>query len=134
MFLKILQISVENTYVAGPQTCHLMKNRLQQNFFPVIFLRTPLSTEQLRWLIFKIRNSNNLWIAIQTCFSDISYAQPISDDPELSQWQTNLKMQSFTKNLFRWSIFVADLEQTSFFLKSDPNINNFSVLSHFWKT
>ena len=134
MFLKILQISVENTYVAGPQTCHFMKNRLQHNFFPVNFLRTPLSTEQLRWLIFKIRNSNNLWIAIQTCFSDISYAQPISDDPELSQWQTNLKMQLFTKNLFRWSIFVADLEQTSFFLKSDPNINNFSVLSHFWKT
>ena len=29
---------------------------------------------------------------------------------QLSQWQTNLKMYSFTKNLFAESVFVKDLE------------------------
>ena len=128
-----LQISGENTYVAGPQACNFIKKILQHKCFPINFLRIPLSTEQLQWLFFKIRNGN-LWIAIQTCFNDISYAKPISDDLELSQWQTNLKMQSLAKILFRYSIFVADLEQTPIFLKSDRNSNNFGVLLHFWKT
>ena len=55
-------------------------------------------TEQLRWLLFKISNSN---LSVQRCFSDISYAQLISDNLQLPQWQTNLKMHSLTKNLFQ---------------------------------
>ena len=55
-------------------------------------------TEQLRWLLFKISNSNQ---SVQRCFSDISYAQLISDNLQLPQWQTNLKMHSRTKNLFQ---------------------------------
>ena len=43
-------------------------------------------------------------------------------------------MHSLTKNLFWQNIFVADLEQTPFFLRSDLNINNFAVLYHFLKT
>ena len=39
-------------------------------------------------------------------------------------------MYSLTKNLFRLSVFVIDLEQTPFFLKSDLSINNFAVLLH----
>ena len=58
----------------------------------------------------------------------------ISDDLKLSQWQTNLKMHSLTKNLLRQSVFVVDLEQTPFFLKSYLNINNIAVLLRFWKT
>ena len=61
MFLKSLQISVKNTFVAGPQACNFIKKRVQQKRFPVKFLRTPFSTEQFRWLLFKIRNSNNLF-------------------------------------------------------------------------
>ena len=33
---------------------------LQHKYFPVKFLRALFSTEQLRWLRFKVRNSNNL--------------------------------------------------------------------------
>ena len=62
--------------------------------------------------------------------SDISYTQPISDNLQLSQWQTNLKIHSLTKTLYQ-SVFITDLEQTPFFLKSDLNINNFDVLLHF---
>ena len=65
MFLKILQISEENTCVADPQTCNFIKKRLQYKCFPVNFLRIPFSTEQLQWLLFKIRNSNKLWISIK---------------------------------------------------------------------
>ena len=53
----------------------------------------------------------------------------ISDDLKLSQWQTNLKMHSLTKNLLRQSVFVADLEQTPFFLKSDLNIKHCSFFA-----
>ena len=62
--------------------------------------------------------------------SDISFTQPISDNLQLSQWQTNLKIHSLTKTLYQ-SVFITDLEQTPFFLKSDLNINNFDVLLHF---
>ena len=43
-------------------------------------------------------------------------------------------MHSLTKNMLQYSVFVADLEQTPFFLKSDLNISNFAVLLNFWKT
>ena len=33
-----------------------IKTRLQYKCFPVRFLRTPFSKEQLRWLLFKISN------------------------------------------------------------------------------
>ena len=62
--------------------------------------------------------------------SDISYTQPISNNLQLSPWQTNLKIHSLTKTLYQ-SVFITDLEQTPFFLKSDLNINNFDVLLHF---
>ena len=53
VFLKILQISVENTCV--------FKKRLQHKCFLVKFLRTPCSREQLQWLLFKTRNRNDLF-------------------------------------------------------------------------
>ena len=87
-----------------------IKKPLQHKCFPVKFLRTSFSTEQLRWLLFKISNSNK---SVQRCFSDISYAQPMSDNLQLPQWQTNLKMHSLiTKNLFQQSIFVTGLDPT----------------------
>ena len=43
-------------------------------------------------------------------------------------------MRSFTQNLFPYSIFVKDLEQISYFLKSDLNIIHFPVLLHLWIT
>ena len=49
---------------------------------------------------------------VQRCFSDMFYAQPISDNRHLPQWQTNLKIHSLTKNLFQQNIFVTDLEPT----------------------
>ena len=48
----------------------------------------------------------------------------MSDNLQLSQWRYNLKMHSLTENFFWQSVFVTDLEQTPFFLKSDLNINN----------
>ena len=119
MFLTNLQISVENTCVGDRQACNFIKKKLQHKCFPVKFLGKPFSTEQLRWLLFKIRNCNK---SVQRCFSDLSYVQPISDNLQFSQSQTNLKMHSLITNLFRQSVFVADLEQTPFFPKSDPNI------------
>ena len=41
--------------------CNFFKKRLKHKYSPVQFLRTLSSTEQLRWLLFKIRNSNNLF-------------------------------------------------------------------------
>ena len=76
MFLKVLQVLEKNTYVADPQVCNFIKKRLQHKCFPVKFLRTPFSTEQHRWLLFKISNSSNSNKSVQRCFSDMSYAQP----------------------------------------------------------
>ena len=48
----------------GPQSCNLIKKRLQHRCFPVKFakfIRTPFSTVHLGWLLFKISNSNNLF-------------------------------------------------------------------------
>ena len=75
-----------------------IKKRLPHKCFPVKFLETPISTEQLQWLLFKIGDSNR---SVQRCFSDISYTHPISDNMQLPQLQTNLKMHSLTKNLFQ---------------------------------
>ena len=61
MFLKSLQISLEKPCVAGSPACKFFEKRLQHKYFPVKLLRTLFSTEHLRWLIFKIRNSNNLF-------------------------------------------------------------------------
>ena len=82
VFLKNSQILVENTCVGGPHACNFIKKRLQHKCFPVKFLRTLFSLEQLRWLLFKIRNSSK---SVKRCFSDISYAQPIFDNLQLSQ-------------------------------------------------
>ena len=43
-----------------PATCNFIKKRLQHKCISVKVLRTPFSTEQLRWMLFKISNSNNL--------------------------------------------------------------------------
>ena len=128
LFLKISVLKKICKFRWKTPALQALRKRPQHKCFPVNVLGTPFSTEQLQWLLFKTRNSNNLWIAIQTCFSDISYAQPISDDLQFSHWETYLKKQWLTKNLFRYCIFVADLEQTPF------DINNFAVLLHFWKT
>ena len=73
MFLKISQISLENTFI---------KKRLKHKGLPGKFLGTPFTTELNIWLLFKISNSNK---SVQRCFSDISNAQPISDNLQLSQ-------------------------------------------------
>ena len=43
------------------QALNFIKMRLQDKCFPVKFLRTHFSTEQLRRVLFKISNSNNLF-------------------------------------------------------------------------
>ena len=61
VFIKILQISQENTYVVVPQVCNFIKKRLQHRCFPVKFakfLRTSLTTT-LRWLLPKSKQSLN---------------------------------------------------------------------------
>ena len=131
MFLKILQISVESTCVADLRACNFIQKRLQQNCFPVKFLRTSFSTEQLWWLLFKIRNGNNLFIDVSVISVTHSQSLIIYN---FSQSQTNLKIHPLTKSLFQYSIFVTDLEQPPFFLRSGLNINNFAVLYHFLKT
>ena len=68
---------------------------------------------------------------LTSCFYFISYTQSISDNLQLSQWQTDLKMYSLTKTLVGQNISVTELEQTPFSLKSDLNINNFTVLLYF---
>ena len=48
--------------VAGSEVCNFIKNRLQHRCFSVKFenfLRAPFFTKHLRWLVFKISNSNN---------------------------------------------------------------------------
>ena len=130
MFLKILQISVENTCVAGSQACSFTKKRLQQKCFPVKFLRTLFSTEQLGWLLFKIRNSNNL-------FKDVSAISLTHNQSLITCNSHNDKLIwkciHLPKTCSDKAFFVADLEQTLFFLRSDLNINNFAVLLHFLK-
>ena len=49
--------------------CYFLKNRLQHKWFPVKPLRAPFPIEQLRWLLFKISKSNNL-------FKDVSAISP----------------------------------------------------------
>ena len=44
-----------------PATCNFVKKRPQHMCFSVKFLRTPFSTEQIRWMLFKISNLNNLF-------------------------------------------------------------------------
>ena len=130
MFLEIYVLKNFESFTGKhlrkhPQTCIFIKKRLQHKCFPVKLLRTPFSTEQRRWLLFKINNRNK---SVKRCFSDIPYPQPISSNLQPSQWQTNLKIHSLNKNFFRQSFFVTDLRQTPFFLKYDLNINNFAVL------
>ena len=60
LFLKINPLKIFANFSGEPQACNFIKK-----CFPVKFLRTPFSTEQMRSLLFKIRNSNNL-------FQDIS--------------------------------------------------------------
>ena len=130
MFLEIYVLKNFESFTGKhlrkhPQTCKFIKKRLQHKCFPVKLLRTPFSTEQRRWLLFKINNRNK---SVKRCFSDIPYPQPISSNLQPSQWQTNLKIHSLNKPFFRQSFFVTDLQQTPFFLKYDLNINNFAVL------
>ena len=126
MFLKILQISVESTCVADLRACNFIPKRLQQKCFPVKFLRTSFYTEQLRWLLFKIRNSNNLFIDVSVISLTHNQSLIIYN---FSQSQTNLKIHSLTKSLFQYSIFVTDLEQPPFFLRS--GLNNLTTLLFF---
>ena len=65
LFLKINSLKIFANFSGEPQACNFIKKRIQHKCFPVKFLRTPFSTEQMRSLLFKIRNSNNL-------FQDIS--------------------------------------------------------------
>ena len=54
--------------VAGPQAGNFIKKKLQCRCFPVKFekfSKAPFFTEHLRWLLFKISNSNNLTICLK---------------------------------------------------------------------
>ena len=105
--------------VAGPDEHNFIKKRLQHRCFPLKFakfLRTSFSTVHLRYtLAFK---NNQEWQFVQRFFNDISHAQQVSDHLQLSQWQTNLKMHSFTKkfvpierfsNRFRANSFLPEI-------------------------
>ena len=96
--------------------------KIWENFRSISF------TDHLQLLLFKIKSSSNLF----KNFSAISLTcgQQICDHFQLSQWQTNLKMHSLTKNMFPYSTFVKDLEQISYLLKYHLNIINFPVLLH----
>ena len=103
MFLEIYVLKNFESFTGKhlrkhPQTCKFIKKRLQHKCFPVKLLRTPFSTEQRRWLLFKINNRNK---SVKRCFSDIPYPQPISSNLQPSQWQTNLKIHSLNKHFFR---------------------------------
>ena len=66
-FLKIsllknfANFSGKKTCVSGPEACNFVKERPQHKDVPLKFLRTHFSTEQLGWLLFKIKNSKNLF-------------------------------------------------------------------------
>ena len=68
-----------------PQVCNFIKRRLQHRCFPVKFA------------VFQDKQQQQ---SVQIFFSYIPYRQQISDHLQLSQSQTNLKIQSLTKNLF----------------------------------
>ena len=90
VFLKISVLknvtNFSGKHLRWETTSSFIKKRLQQKCFPVKFLRAPFSTEQLRWLLFKISNSNNLFKDISAIYlQPISYTQSISDNPKLSQ-------------------------------------------------
>ena len=119
VFLKISVLqnfpNFSRKHLRWETTCNLIKKRLQLKYFPIKFSKAPFSTEQLQRLLFKINNRNNL-------FKD---AKSLTHNQSLTTWN------SHNDKLIRQSIFVTDLEQTPFFLKSDLNINNFAVLLHF---
>ena len=59
--------------------------------------KTTFLTEHLRWLGFKISNSNNMF---KDFFRDTSYGQQISPCNSIND-KLNLKMHLLTKNLFQ---------------------------------
>ena len=71
-------------------------------------------------MIFRISNSSKF---VQSCFSDVSYVQPMSDNLQLSQWRNNLKMHSlkylakFSRIYFSLpiSLFLYQLERSSIY-------------------
>ena len=55
--------------VAELKVCNLIKKRLQHRCFPVNivkFLRTPFSTEHLRWLLLYVSNSSKKCLNLRT--------------------------------------------------------------------
>ena len=131
MFFKILQISVENTCVAGPQACNFIKKRLQFKCFPVKFLRASFSTEQLWWLPFKIRNSNNLFKHVSAIFltQNQSLITCNSHNDKLIWKCTHLLKKRVSIELF-CSTFRTKSLPPFIWSKHD----NFAVLFHFLKT
>ena len=82
VFLKISQISVEDTFVTSFQACNFIKKRFQHKFFlrkifenTLFYRTTPVAAFE----------ENQQQKSFQRCFSDISFAQPISDNMQLSQ-------------------------------------------------
>ena len=97
MFLKILQISMENTCVGGPHACNFIKKRLQHKYFPLKFLRIIFSTEQLRWMHFKIRKSkgkDTLWNFSFRVFNEINF-QGHFMKYEILSWNTFTLVSKF---------------------------------------
>ena len=100
-----------------PSDLQLYYKETLTQVFSCKILRTPFSAEQLRWLLFKVRSSNK---SVQRCFTNISFAQhlvPCSSHSDKLIWKCI--------KLVWQSVFVAHLEQTPFFLKSNLNINDF---------
>ena len=97
---------------SGPQACKFVKKGLQHRYFSVKlarFSRGLAFSEHLLWLVFNSSKSNNM-------FRDFS-GIPLTQNKSLITCscysdKVNLKMHSLTKNLFRQSVSVTDLEQT----------------------
>ena len=96
-------------------TWNFIKKRLQHKDFPVKCLRAPFSTKQPMWLLFKQQ-----YQSVQRCFSNISYTQ-----------STLITWNSHNDKLIRKTHWLTRFTQTAFLLKSDLNVNNFTVILHF---
>ena len=72
------------------RTCNFIKKMFSCKICEIF--NSSLFTEHLRWLFFKIA-AVTIQKSVQRFFANIAYTQQISDHLQLSQWQTNLKMQ-----------------------------------------
>ena len=110
-------------------------NLLKRDFSTVFSFETgkifnsSFSTEHLRWVVLKTTNSNILFKDFSGIPPLQGYAQLISYNLKLSQWQTTFKNAFTYQKLVPIERFCNRFRTNS--KGSDLNINNFAVLSHF---